>query len=178
MSMKEVLDPTGEVISRLGTQFATRLKSLKGARVGMIDNGKPNADLLLDSISQGLLSQGVSSVHVFLKEHVGVPVNAATIDEIRESCDFVVAAIGDCGSCSAGTAQDSLVLEQNGIPAVSICTQPFAVTARAMAASYGAPEFEFLFTKHPVASLSGTELHERAEKIVDEVARVILERAK
>lgn len=174
MPITEILDPTGRESIREGSQLAPRLPSLNGARVGLIDNGKPNANLLLDAIARRLSARGAGASTVFVKENVGIPVDAATLDEIRESCDFVVAALGDCGSCSAGTAQDSLVLERHGIPAVSICSKPFAVTAHAMARSYGADGFEFIFTPHPVASLNADELDERAAVIVEDVVRVIV----
>jgi hypothetical protein len=174
MALSAILDPTGSAHIRGGSARAVRLAGLDGTTVALIDNGKPNADLLLSAIEARLRTAGVVDARIFTKDFVGVPVDQTTIDQIRETCDFAIAALGDCGSCSAGTAQDSLVLERAGVPAVSICTQPFGVTARAMAASYGAPEFDVVLTRHPVASLSASEIEQRAEGIVAEILAVIV----
>lgn len=68
---------------------------------------------------------------------------------------------------------DGILLERNGVPAVSICTQPFRVTAQAIARSYGVPEFAYLLTGHPVASLSAQEIQERADELVPRVLGVL-----
>jgi len=44
---------------------------------------------------------------------------------------------------------DGILLERAGLPAVSICTDPFALTARAMADAYGFPGFEYVHTRVP-----------------------------
>jgi hypothetical protein len=51
----------------------------------------------------------------------------------------------------------------------------FKVTGRAMARSWGLPEFRFLAMPHPIANLTSTELDQRAAAIVPEVVRLLLE---
>lgn len=68
---------------------------------------------------------------------------------------------------------DGILLERNGTPAVTICTEPFRVTAQATATSYGVPDFGYVLTAHPVANLSATEISERADRIVPEVVRML-----
>jgi hypothetical protein len=58
------------------------------------------------------------------------------------------------------------VLERAGIPAVSLCTDAFRLSAGAMARSMGFPGYEYVTVPHPVAS--------RTEKEIDEMARVAL----
>lgn len=168
-----ILDPRGAPAEVGATPGARRLDSLAGTTVALIDNGKPNAGLLLGAIAERLKAVGVETRHVFTKPYVGVVIDDATIEEIREASDFAIAALGDCGSCSAGTAQDSLILEQHGIPAVSICTRPFGVTAKAMAKSLGMPDFEVVFTDHPVASLNASEIEARADVIAPEIISIV-----
>lgn len=173
--MTTILDPTGGVRAISEAAYAPRLAGLSGSRVALIDNGKPNARVLLSAIATALQSRGVLGAEVFVKPDVGVPVSPTDIDEIRQVADFAVSAIGDCGSCSAGTASDSVVLERQGIPAVSICTQPFAVTAKAIARMEGVPDFEFLLTRHPIASLDAAAIDQRAAELAEQIERVVTE---
>jgi hypothetical protein len=59
------------------------------------------------------------------------------------------------------------------VPAVTICTEPFRITAQAIAASYGAPTFDVALTGHPVASLSGEEVQQRASELVPQVLALL-----
>ena len=64
---------------------------------------------------------------------------------------------------------DGIKLEKAGIPAVAIVTAPFVATARAMAANWGVPSYEFLVTSHPIANLRETELNAKADELTAQV---------
>ncbi len=64
---------------------------------------------------------------------------------------------------------DGIKLEKAGIPAVAIVTAPFVATARAMAANWGVPSYEFLVTSHPIANLSEAELDAKADELTTQV---------
>jgi len=64
---------------------------------------------------------------------------------------------------------DGIKLEKAGIPAVAIVTAPFVATARAMAANWGVPSYEFLVTSHPIANLSEAELVAKADELTTQV---------
>ncbi len=64
---------------------------------------------------------------------------------------------------------DGIKLEKAGIPTVSIVTAPFVATARAMAANWGVPSYEFLVTSHPIANLSEAELDAKADELTTQV---------
>jgi len=49
------------------------------------------------------------------------------------------------------------------------------VTGKAMARTWGLPEFKFLTMPHPIANLSPEELDRRAAEIVPEVVRLLKE---
>lgn len=70
---------------------------------------------------------------------------------------------------------DSIVFEQHGVPSASIVTDVFKMTGRAMARSWGVPDFRFLMMPHPIANLTAAELDQRAAAIVPEVVRLLLE---
>ena len=65
---------------------------------------------------------------------------------------------------------DGIKLEKAGVPAVAIVTAPFVATARAMAAHWGVPSYEFLVTPHPIANLSEAELNAKADELTAQVA--------
>ena len=70
---------------------------------------------------------------------------------------------------------DSIVFEQHGIPSASIITDIFKATGRAMARTWGVPEFRFVEMPHPIANLTDAELDQRAAAIVPEVVKLLLE---
>jgi hypothetical protein len=70
---------------------------------------------------------------------------------------------------------DSIVFEQHGIPSASIITDIFRTTGKAMARTWGVPDFRFLEMPHPIANLTDAELDQRAKAIVPEVVKLLLE---
>ena len=61
------------------------------------------------------------------------------------------------------------------MPSASIVTDVFTVTGRAMARTWGLPEFRFLAMPHPIANLNPAELDARAAQIAPEVVKLLLE---
>jgi hypothetical protein len=61
------------------------------------------------------------------------------------------------------------------VPSAAIVTEPFEVTGRAMAEQWGVPYYAFLLMPHPTANLTEAELDRRAEAIVPEVVRLLLQ---
>lgn len=59
------------------------------------------------------------------------------------------------------------------MPAVSICTDAFAVPASAMAKAYGFPGYEFATVPHPVASLDGDGIRERVTEVIPDIVRIL-----
>jgi hypothetical protein len=59
------------------------------------------------------------------------------------------------------------------VPAVSICTDSFRVTAQAMAQACGFPGFEFVTMPHPIASLGEGQIRDRARDALPEVLRIL-----
>ena len=60
-------------------------------------------------------------------------------------------------------------LEKMDVPAVSIVTDPFIATGQAMAKNWGAPDYAFLVTPHPIANINEAELDARADELTDQV---------
>jgi hypothetical protein len=70
---------------------------------------------------------------------------------------------------------DGILLEKAGVPSVAIVTDPFEVTARAMAEQWGLPYYKFLVMPHPTANLAETELNQRARAIAPDVVKLMLQ---
>jgi hypothetical protein len=70
---------------------------------------------------------------------------------------------------------DGIVFEKAGIPAASIVTDVFEGTGRAMAQSWGVPEYKFLALPHPIANLTDAQLDQRARAIAPEVVKLLLQ---
>ncbi|WES63342.1 UGSC family (seleno)protein [Microbacter sp. GSS18] len=174
VTTEELIDPTGFEIARDEPTLAPRPGTLARLTVGLLDNTKPNATPLLDEIGDALERRfGVGATRRYTKDYFGTPAKTDLIDRIALECDVVVTAVGDCGSCSAATVADGILFERAGTPAVSVCSDTFLVSGRAMAQLQGFPDYEFLTVPHPVASLDRPALRERAVAIVDDVARVL-----
>jgi hypothetical protein len=68
---------------------------------------------------------------------------------------------------------DGIHLEQAGLPAVTICTDIFMATSRAMASLWGAPEYPIIFTPHPISNLTRAELRVRAAAMLGQIVRIV-----
>jgi hypothetical protein len=68
---------------------------------------------------------------------------------------------------------DGIHVEKAGIPSATICTDPFKVTATAMARMWGAAEYPVIYTSHPVGGLSREAIGRRAEELLDQVVAVL-----
>jgi hypothetical protein len=68
---------------------------------------------------------------------------------------------------------DGIHVEQAGIPAVTICTDIFTDTARAMASMWGAPDYPIIFTPHPISHLSRAQLRARAEEMLEQIVTIL-----
>src|SRR5215472_4192413 len=120
-----ILDPTGATrMKKKATALrAARRGSLAGARVGLLINTKQNARPFLEEVGRLLRDEyGAASVTDRTKLNFAVPEPEEVIKELAATVDVVVTGVGDCGSCSAAAAADSVVLESAGLPVAAIIT--------------------------------------------------------
>lgn len=169
-----LLDPTGADARSDDTTLAPRTGSLEGARIALLDNTKPNATALLESVAVQLSDlHAIGRTTMYTKDYFGTPVKDELFRNIADESDIVITAVGDCGSCSAATVTDGILFERAGVPAVSICSDSFHMSGQAMAQVYGFPGYDFLATPHPIASLNAEELKQRAQELLPEIERVL-----
>jgi hypothetical protein len=96
--MIEILDPTVQPGSEpaAGPVWAPRPDSLAGRRIGLIENTKHNSDQLLQRIGELLKTEyGAAETRMWRKHNSSVPAHEEIITELRQSCDVMVAGIGD-----------------------------------------------------------------------------------
>lgn len=97
-----VLDPRGSV-RRASFDLAPRPKTLDGLRIGFLDNGKSNADVILQRLEEILTSRyNFTGVIRKPRRRPGenwrsrtIGVKDAIIDELASDCDVVVNGVGD-----------------------------------------------------------------------------------
>jgi hypothetical protein len=94
--LEPILDPTGDDERTTDLTLAPRLRSLDGLKIGLLENGKTNAALLLTEVAKQLQnSHGAASWRLYKKGYFGTPAEEKEIAQIREECDLAIAAIGD-----------------------------------------------------------------------------------
>ena len=84
--------PTGAVNAGR-KRLAPRLTSLRGARIGILDNCKEFADVVLRGVAEVLEREhGAAEVRFWRKEYLGVPSKFA--NEMAANCDAVINGVG------------------------------------------------------------------------------------
>jgi hypothetical protein len=168
-----LLDPTVGDKAIVDTRLAAR-RPLAGARIALVDNGKANAGLLLSVLAAELSRQfGAREALTLTKDDAGTTLEPDVVAAVAEGSDLVLTAVGDCGSCSAATLADAILLDRAGVPAVGICSDAFRMSANAMADAYGFPGFEYVRVPHPVASLDRTAVEARVGEVLPHVLAIL-----
>jgi hypothetical protein len=171
---ERLLDPTGLAARAADTTLAPRPATLRGLTVGLLDNTKANASALLTEIDEQLRGRyHTGESRRYTKDYFGTPVKDQLLKQVVDECDVVITAVGDCGSCSAATVADGILLERAGRPAVSIVSDSFLISGRAMATLQGFGGYEFLAVRHPVASLDAAQLRGRVADVMPELLRIL-----
>lgn len=169
----EFLDPSGAMSTTI-VPVAPRLSAVAGARVGLLDNGKTNADKYLNMIGDILKDRyAVGSIKMFHKDALSKPAPERTLAAIRAECDFVVTGIGDCGSCSTNSVHDGVELERLGVPAVAVCTEAFRIGLDTLTKMRGMPDYRFAIVPHPLGVLFDDELQQRAELAAPQIIQIV-----
>lgn len=84
--------PTGSA-DITAKRLAPRLKSIRGARIGILDNCKEFADLVLQGVADILKrDHGVGEIKFWRKDYLGKP--AAFVAEMAAGCDAVINGVG------------------------------------------------------------------------------------
>ncbi len=158
----------------LTTGLAPSPSSLRGLRIGVLDNGKPNADVVMVRAAEALAARTGATVSVITKKGpLGLSANAAIplapdrLELLRAQADLVITGAADCGSCTAYSVHDAIELERNGIPCIVTTTTHFEPVATTLSTSFGAPDTRLLVLPHPIGGTDEPTLHGWADAAVD-----------
>ena len=153
--------------------------SLAGKRIAVLDNGKPNADVVMTRAAETLAGRTGATVSLVTKKGPqGRSANAAIpmADDIRDrllaEADIVITGAADCGSCTAYSVVDAITMERAGKPAVVVTTTKFEPIAVTLSASFGLPQTRKLVLPHPIGGTDTPTLHSWADAAVDDLIRL------
>lgn len=90
--LMEVINPTADREMKMG-KTASRDHDLAAKRIGLLDNSKPNADIFLDRVGE-LLKQKFPGIELFPRRKM-TRTEADCLQELTETCDFVISAFAD-----------------------------------------------------------------------------------
>jgi hypothetical protein len=149
-------------------RLAAREPLRPGARLVLVDNGKPNARELLELLAGELCARApIGDVETVTKPAAGHPLEDEVAAEVAERADLVVAGLGDCGSCSACSLRDAIAFERLGVPATVVITDAFVGHVARFAVTFGLPGYHALVVRHPVSSKDSAQLRGLASRVVD-----------
>jgi len=96
MTTIEVLDPAGQVHQLAALQCNPVRVPLRGHRLGILDNSKPNFKRLATFVADRLRDDGaVVDIAYFRKENPAVGAGAELLDQIASSVDLVITGSAD-----------------------------------------------------------------------------------
>ena len=163
-----VLDPTGFAPAR-AFRLARKLHSLNGAKIGLLDNRKPNAEALLDQVSMRLAERHGASVVSRQAKHTPTgPASAEVLDDL-EKAELVLIAMSDCGGCAAWSVRDAVEIERRGIPTLLFATDDFAALVEAQMKLRGSKNLATVTLAHPYGQIPEAEARRRADAVMDQV---------
>jgi hypothetical protein len=149
---------------------AERRRPSDGVRIALIDNGKPKAHELLEYIAEELRARlPVASVELVSKSSAGVPIDADRAAAVAARSDMVIAALGDCGACSACSLHDAVQFEQLGLPSALIISDVFVGHIARFSETLGMPGYQPIVVPHPVSSKPDEWIRRLAREAADAV---------
>lgn len=160
----------------ISTSLAASPASLKGLRIGVLDNGKPNADVVMTAAANALSARTGAVVSVITKKgpngesaNAAIPLAEDRLQLLIAQADLVITGAADCGSCTAYSVHDAIELERNGIPTVVTTTTQFEPVAKTLSTSFGAPETRLLVLPHPIGGTDEPTLTAWADAAVEDL---------
>jgi len=93
--MQDILDPTTAPTPSGEIRFVSRPDSLKGLRVGLIENTKKNSEAVLRRVAAKLEAAYGMTVETLVHKGQRAPLLDAQLEQLRGSADFAIVGIGD-----------------------------------------------------------------------------------
>jgi hypothetical protein len=151
--------------------ISPRLDTLKGKRIGLLWNGKPNGDVALQAVADVLQKKNPEAEFVFYSG--AKPFAADMLAQALAECDGFIAAAADCGSCTSWLAHDCVQAERDGKPAVIIAADGFGEDVKSTAQAFGLTHVEYATVARPFSNLTEEQARQQTEVVADDVARLL-----
>lgn len=156
---------------RRATGYARRLETLAGARIGFLDawgdqEGAGGMYPTLAALKDSLVADhDVGTVVWEMKPSTSHEVPDAVLRAFVSKVDAVVNGEGICGSCTAATVLDGVLLEAMGVPTITLVQEQFAPAARMHARAGGLPKLPLLIEPKPS---DGSSVQRTAVDFIDQ----------
>jgi len=163
--------PTGAPGAASGT-LVERPKSLRGLRVGLLDNGKEFSDIVLEALAEVLRrDHGVTDIRFWRK---GFPAKGAPfIEDMAEDSDVAISGVGHCGSSSPWSVDDAVNLEKAGVPAVALISRSFCPLGQIVAKGLGYPALPIVLLPHPIGEADSGKISSKGADAAAECVRLL-----
>ena len=92
--MLEILDPT-IATPRERIDYVPRPESLKGLRIGLVENTKKNAEAVLRRVAEKLAAAHGMKVEVLVHKPQRAPLEDEQVAQLKGRTDFAIAGVGD-----------------------------------------------------------------------------------
>ena len=149
---------------RAAPRLARRLTNIEDSRMGILVNGRANAEVLAREIAQCYIDRHQCTIAEVVEKggEETRPYSEDGLKQLGENCDFLIAAVGDDESSAECLLLESLTLEQLGTPVLCVCTREIKPFIEKTAAELGMAYYPLIAVHHPVAGISPTEMSARA----------------
>ncbi|MBX3663120.1 MAG: hypothetical protein KF804_11765 [Burkholderiales bacterium] len=157
--MTEIVDPRGRVagICTQPAPAATWPATPEGIAIGVLGNGKPNVDALLERLVRALQADGAHIACSLIKPGPMTPAGAERIAQLSAMSDLVITGVCDGGTATSWGVHDAIQLANRGKPVVLVCTEAFVALANSMLPDKFA-SVRMLVVPHPLSSLTDTQV--------------------
>jgi hypothetical protein len=101
-----------------------------------------------------------------------VPSEFVTLASVLENVDFAVVGLGNCGSCTARTIDDTVEALEAGVGAVAVVTAEFEAFARVLAKRHNWADMRVQVLPYPLVTLPKDEIQRIGRDHVDALLSV------
>ncbi len=165
----KIYDPCGDT-GPSPKALTAPLDNLAGKRIGVLDNGKPNAMLLMEEMARLLSARTGGNVTLLTaKRTAAEAADPAIIERLHSAADVVLTGSADCGSCTSWSIYDVDQLESAGVRAVGVTTTAFEVLSRQVAATLGRADARIAVVPHPLGAIGDDKVRASAAGSIEQL---------
>ena len=168
-----LVDPCGAT-GTIGRIVNAPFGTLAGKRIGVLDNGKTNALLLMTEMAHLLAARSGATVGTIISKRTAAePCEEPTMTAVLAGADVVLTGSADCGSCTSWSIFDVDQIEREGKLSIGITTTAFEGLSRQVAATLGLSSARLCAVAHPLGGIDDDAVRALASSAVEELLRLV-----